>query len=133
MWWQDNFSVQVLGRKEWTLIPPHHGPSLQTKPVTPFLHAAGVAPTEEHHSITLILEPAEALYIPAGWFHSTVTLPTAPQDVSRAGPGLQPSATVNFFASACFGSLGVIVPKLANSAAMENWVPGFEPATWHGP
>jgi len=73
----------------------------------------------------LILEPGECLYIPAGWFHETETLPGESPDEGDV------SATVNFFASACFAALGVIVPDLQHLGQIEpNWVPGLEPGSW---
>ena len=142
---QDNFLLQLFGRKAVTLVPPHHAQALGVTPVSPFLHTtavpAGVAPPPETSPVTVVLKPGEMLYIPAGWFHATDTRAAALAVQAEQSPEIEPparpatarpaaaadllgssglSGSVNFFMSACFAAVGVIVPEL-------------QPPDWFGP
>ena len=79
------------------LRPPHeeHG----AWSVTPFLRSGGGG-TGDGSWMRADLHPGDLLYIPAGWWHATES--TSSNTVS-----------INFFMSACFAALGVIVPKIA--------------------
>lgn len=113
---QDNFSMQCFGHKRWTLVAPHHAAELGVTSVTPFLHNASVPPPPDH-ILTLTVGPREMLFVPACWFHATEALHEE---------GGQLSGTVNFFASACFGALGVIMPDFP-TLCQERWMAGLEP------
>ena len=39
---QDNFLLQISGRKRVTLVAPHHAEALGASMVTPFLHSTAV-------------------------------------------------------------------------------------------
>jgi len=122
---QDNFSQQLFGSKHWTLVPPHYAAQLGTTEVTPFLHTTAVGEALQRGEpwpqaiprLRFELGPDEMLFVPAGWFHAT------------EARGTEISGSVNFFASACFGSLGVLVPKLPHLCE-DAWVCGLEPGTW---
>ena len=53
--------------------------------------------------VSIDLDPGDLLFLPAGWWHRTKCLP---------GDG---TVSINFFMSACFAALGVVVPKLVES------------------
>jgi len=118
---QDNFSQQLFGQKEWALVAPHESSSLSTTVVTPFLHTTAVRlgqdPPSQVRTLRTTLGAGDLLYVPAGWFHSTNAV------------GDEISGAVNFFASACFGSLRVIMPDFPHLRT-ESWPPGLEPGTW---
>ena len=112
---QDNFLLQVFGRKRVTLIAPHHAAALNARMVTPFLHTTDVDqrqdPPAETEPVTVVLQAGDMLYLPAGYFHATETIGEegGPQEAQGAG---SVGCSLNFFLSACFASLGVIVPRL---------------------
>lgn len=114
---QDNFLVQVFGRKRVTLVAPHHAAALNTRMVTPFLHTSDVGPLEappkETEPVAVVLEAGDMLYLPAGYFHATETVGEQSGSAHAQGQGASSvGCSVNFFLSACFASLGVIVPRL---------------------
>jgi hypothetical protein len=144
---QDNFLLQVFGRKTVTLIPPHHSATLGTVFTTPFLHTT--TPQQQGgdggdlQATTVSLGPGEMLYLPAGYFHRTRMVEGwRPPQPGGGGSDGQPQAqapararaqaakccdvgcSVNFFLSACFASLGVVVPELCPP----DWVGGTPPA-----
>lgn len=116
---QDNFLLQVFGRKRVTLVAPHHATALNARMVTPFLHTTDVgqreSPPMETEPITVVLEKGDMLYLPAGYFHATETVGEQGEcetEEQRAG---SVGCSINFFLSACFASLGVIVPQLPSA------------------
>ena len=81
------------------------------------------------------------LYLPAAYFHATETLPaasgnSADNQASRGGSACDASdfaathadigASANFFLSACFAAIGVIVPDLQGEGVPPAWL-GEEP------
>jgi hypothetical protein len=120
---QDNFLHQVFGEKLVFLIPPHCVDPSCAYSVTPFLqaHRRGLGVDGKLNSMLclssnctiqeIVLHPGDMLFIPAGWWHSTV----------NTGSSL--SCSVNYFLSACFASLRVVVPDIASG----DWL--LEPGT----
>ena len=117
---QDNFLLQVFGRKRVVLVAPHHAAELgctatagSVAHTTPFLHSTsltlGQEPPDSVHATSAVLEPGEMLYLPAGYFHATTIVPST--EVTQDG-ACGVGCSVNYFMSACFASLGVIVPRL---------------------
>jgi hypothetical protein len=113
---QDNFLLQVFGRKRLTLVAPHHAAALNSRMVTPFLHTTdvrqGESPPPETAPVTVVLQAGDMLYLPAGYFHATETLGEEVDTCGGDGQNGAIGCSVNFFLSACFASLGVVVPKL---------------------
>ena len=76
------------------------------------------------------------LYLPAAYFHATETLPAASGnsadnqasrgDASGLATHADIGASANFFLSACFAAIGVIVPDLAGEGVPPAWL-GEEP------
>ena len=101
---QDNFVLMMGGHKTFFLQPPHAVEKTRAWSVTPFLRSGGgggCGGDEEQEGVARVdLGPGDLLYLPAGWWHATQS--TCPGTVS-----------INFFMSACFAALGVIVPKIA--------------------
>ena len=105
---QDNAVLMLGGRKTFYLQPPHEVE--QARSVTPFLRSA-VDGSGGNFSgsggrssgVSIDLDPGDLLFLPAGWWHRTKCLP---------GDG---TVSINFFMSACFAALGVVVPKLVES------------------
>ena len=139
---QDNFLLQVFGRKTVMLIPPHHAEALGTVFTTPFLHTTALQHGEmpppfsgvDLQSSTVSLGPGEMLYLPAGYFHSTTMAegwrPPVVEGGSKGHSHAQTKTgatnvgcSVNFFLSACFASLGVVVPELVPT----DWVGEIPP------
>ena len=132
---QDNFLLQVFGRKRVTLVAPHHADVLNARMVTPFLHTTdvrqGMEPPPETDPVSVVLGAGDMLYLPAGYFHATHT-ECEPEDEQEhpcesscsgeegdEGKGFSKrgiGCSVNYFMSACFASLGVIVPDFAGLA-----------------
>ena len=88
----------------------------------------------------MTLEPGEMLYLPAAYFHATETLPaasgnSADNQASRRGSAASDfaathadiGASANFFLSACFAAIGVIVPDLAEEGVPPAWLGGEPP------
>jgi hypothetical protein len=126
---QDNFLLQVFGRKRVTLVAPHHATALNTRMVTPFLHTTDVSqresPPAETEPVTVVLEPGDMLYLPAGYFHATETVGKQGEREAQAQGADSVGCSVNYFLSACFASLGVIVPKLPG--APSDWLDEHPP------
>ena len=110
-----------------TLVAPHHAGVLSARMVTPFLHTTdvrqGMEPPPETNPVSVVLGPGDMLYLPAGYFHATNTEcePEEAQENEGERPNSQGfskrgiGCSVNYFMSACFASLGVIVPELAGA------------------
>lgn len=104
---QDNFVLMMGGKKTFFLRPPHVVEKSRAWSVTPFLRSGGgggcIGSTDEEKEDVVAqvdLLPGDLLYLPAGWWHATFC--ESPSTIS-----------INFFMSACFAALGVIVPKIA--------------------
>ena len=76
------------------------------------------------------------LYLPAAYFHATETLPaasgnSADNQASRCDASgwdaTDIGASANFFLSACFAAIGVIVPDLAEEGVPPAWLGGEPP------
>ena len=67
--------------------------------------------SEHARMLSVVLEPGDCLYLPAGWWHAAETLEN-------------PGASINFFCAATYGALGVVPPDIFPS----DWPVGFEPA-----
>jgi len=79
----ENFNVQVVGRKRWTLFPPN-----STLYLYPFLHPSHAQAqvnidepnlkdfpeTSKLSAIEVITEPGDVLYLPPMWFHKVDAL-----------------------------------------------------------
>jgi hypothetical protein len=112
---QDNAVLMLDGNKSFYLQPPHRVTDAMS--VTPFLRSGSNSNSgEDGGSIRIDLNPGDLLYLPAGWWHRTQCLPC------------NGTVSINFFMSACFASLGVVVPKLVNS----DWLVNDEDK-WNGP
>ena len=111
---QDNAVLMLGGRKTFYLQPPHEVEHARS--VTPFLRSAvdgsggnvgggsgGSGGRSISSGVSIDLDPGDLLFLPAGWWHRTKCLP---------GDG---TVSINFFMSACFAALGVVVPKLVES------------------
>lgn len=82
--YDDNIFAQVWGRKRITLAPPHHEPFLYVREANPVLFGSPVdaeAPDFARHPLAreallveCVVEPGEALYVPAGWYHQVRAL-----------------------------------------------------------
>jgi len=80
----DNVLVQIFGRKRLLLFSPEQSALLGTWQSSPLLDGTGVDPENpdgsahprfaEARRLECILEPAEMLFIPAGWFHHVRSL-----------------------------------------------------------
>eukprot|EP01052_Picozoa_sp_SAG31_P005006 SAG31_NODE_214_length_20084_cov_2.644684_10_plen_191_part_00 len=138
--------MQLFGHKAVTLIAPHHAACLGSSIVTPFLHTTkillGETPPGGTQPVTVVLHAGEMLYLPAGWFHSTEARYNDDLETEAAGTEQRQnlhaeraqnkecedqkycrlSGSVNFFLSACFTAVGVIVPQLNQSDASDSWL-----------
>jgi hypothetical protein len=82
----ENFLVQIYGRKQVTLFPPGQSENLypargdvlehcsRVNFFAPNLSLHPLFPEAEKHKTQLVLEPCDALYIPAGWWHAVESL-----------------------------------------------------------
>jgi hypothetical protein len=81
---QDNFNVQVTGRKRWTLFAPGDSDNLyflQEVPVPIYSPVDVEHPDMRRHPrfraaqpYETVLRPGDVLYLPAGWWHHVRTL-----------------------------------------------------------
>ena len=121
---QDNIVIQLDGRKEFKLAPPHDPRHAgQAWHVTPWLVSSGYSGAQENNrsELSTVLQPGDLLFVPAGWWHSTRNLKhrkpvaAASESSSHSAEHDDISVSINMFMSACFASLGVIVPEIADS------------------
>lgn len=82
---QENFNVQVYGRKKWTLFAPEDTPALYA--ASPELPAVIFSPVDIEHPdygryprfrqarpLEGVLEPGDVIFVPVGWWHHVRTL-----------------------------------------------------------
>ena len=103
---QDNCILMLAGSKRVSLQPPHRAVSLQPWAVTPFLRSSRSVDAPGEHDVEVLLRAGDLLWLPAGWWHST-------ENILQAGE--EAGVSINFFMSACFAAVGVIVPEIAHS------------------
>lgn len=107
---QDNFVLQVLGRKEFVLAPPHEAENLYEREVysniiaskcnfySPDYDSFPLSKNVDFH--TVILERGDLLYIPCGWWHQT--------------KNSEENCSVNFFSKASVQALPDYEASLRN-------------------
>ena len=73
---------------------------------------------QEADMLSVVLEPGDCLFLPAGWWHATENL--------GDGEGGVIGASVNFFCAATYSALGVVPPDIFPA----DWPVGFEPQNY---
>ncbi|KAL4436679.1 hypothetical protein ABPG75_003818 [Micractinium tetrahymenae] len=78
-----SWSANVAGRKRWCLLPPRHSHLLLDRrgrdtawdfdAADPEGQYPGL-PKAQQHVLTVVQQPGEALFVPAGWFHTVENL-----------------------------------------------------------
>ena len=96
---KDNFVYQLIGKKKWTIYPPHDYYYLYYKESKGSLEWSAVLSQREKpdpnlyplyqksHPITFMMNPGEVLYLPRGWTHFIENItPSLMINTWRRGP-----------------------------------------------
>lgn len=115
----DNFLLHVMGSKTFWLAAPHLSDSLAPRRVSPWLWTTDADPRSADSSLhggvkwhQITLNEGDMLYLPSGWWHSTLN------------GGVGPSCSVNFWMKQSWSAIGEILPEAIVQSDWGPLVPG---------